>query len=173
MTGENLLPLPETPLPETLLPAEPEVARALEAASADLQLLRAAVAAHPTSSLAWATLADATFDADAPLNSYAYARVGYHRGLDALREAGWRGQGPIPWAHVPNRGVLRSLHALRRAAQAIGEVDEVARLDQFLAEAAPEAVPAIELMSQAPTAQIPVQRNPAPPTEAIVIRGED
>ncbi|HEY5222021.1 MAG TPA: DUF3151 domain-containing protein [Microbacteriaceae bacterium] len=165
MTGENLLPVPEA-----RLPAEPEVVAALAAASGDPGMLRAVVATHPSSSLGWATLADATFDPDAPLESYAYARVGYHRGLDALRKAGWRGQGPVPWAHEPNRGVLRSLYALRRAAAAIGEADEAVRLDEFLSGADPDAVGAIEATQ---TAQIPIQHNPAPPTEAIVIRGED
>lgn len=165
MTAENLLPVPET-----RLPAEPEVAQALAAASGNLLLLRATVAAHPTSSLAWATLADAVFDPDAPLDSYAYARVGYHRGLDALRQAGWRGQGRIPWSHEPNRGLLRSLYALRRAARAIGETGEVARLDAFLADADPDAASAIEAT---PTARIAVQPHSAPPTETIVIRGED
>jgi hypothetical protein len=114
------------------------------------------------------------FDAERPLESYAYARVGYHRGLDALRKAGWRGTGPIPWSHEPNRGVLRSLYALRRAADAIGEADEVARLDEFLRTSDPDAITQIEA---APTAQIPVQAgeqvDAAPPTETIVIRGED
>jgi hypothetical protein len=183
VTGENLLPTPET-----RLPAELQTADALAAASGDLDLLRATVAAHPTSSLAWATLADAVFDPDRPLESYAYARVGYHRGLDALRKAGWRGTGPIPWSHEPNRGVLRSLYALRRAADAIGEADEVARLDEFLRTSDPDAVAQIEAT---PTAQIPVQSDgqpdvqsdgqpdgpadveAAPPTETIVIRGED
>ncbi|WP_308466420.1 DUF3151 domain-containing protein [Rathayibacter soli] len=170
MTAENLLPEPET-----RLPAEPEVVAALAAASGDLGMLRAAVTAHPTSSLAWVTLADATFDPDAPLESYAYARVGYHRGLDALRRAGWRGQGPVPWTHEPNRGVLRSLYALRRAAAAIGEADEVARLDEFLAGADPDAAAAIEetRTAEIPVQQNPVQHHPSPPTEAIVIRGED
>ncbi|MEO8907080.1 MAG: DUF3151 domain-containing protein [Microbacteriaceae bacterium] len=171
MTGENLLPVPAT-----RLPAEPEVEAALAAASGALESLRTAVARHPTSSLAWATLADARFDPDAPLESYAYARVGYHRGLDALRKAGWSGQGPIPWAHEPNRGVLRSLYALRRAADAIGEVGEVARLSEFLVGADPGAVAAIAATQTAQstqTAQIPVQHRAAPPTEAIVIRGED
>jgi hypothetical protein len=179
VTGENLLPTPET-----RLPAELQTADALAAASGDLDLLRATVAAHPTSSLAWATLADAVFDPDRPLESYAYARVGYHRGLDALRKAGWRGTGPIPWSHEPNRGVLRSLYALRRAADAIGEADEVARLDEFLRTSDPNAVTQIETQIEAaPTAQIPVQSDgqpdghgdvqAAPPTEAIVIRGED
>lgn len=165
MTGENLLPVPET-----RLPAEPEVVAALASASGDLRMLRATVAAHPSSSLVWATLADAVFAPDAALESYAYARVGYHRGLDALRAAGWRGQGPVPWAHEPNRGVLRSIYALRRAAAAIGEAAEVSRLGAFLHEADPDAAAEIEAT---PTAQIPIQHNPTPPTEAIVIRGED
>ena len=181
MTGENLLPVPET-----RLPADAETENALAAASGDLDLLRATVAANPTSSLAWATLADAVFDRERPLESYAYARVGYHRGLDALRKAGWRGTGPIPWSHEPNRGVLRSLYALRRAADAIGEADEVARLDEFLTASDPDATAAIE---STPTAQIPIQdaghdagldsgqgagrHQASPPTEAIVIRGED
>lgn len=164
MTGENLLPTPETRLPE-----EPDVLAALAEASADSDLLRAAVSAHPRSSLAWATLADAVFDPHHPLESYAYARVGYHRGLDALRAAGWRGAGPVPWTHAPNRGVLRSLFALRRAADAIGELDEVARLTEFLTEADPTAATEIE---SARTAQLPVVE-PRPTTEAIVIRGED
>ena len=52
------------------------------------------------------------------VEAYAYARTGYHRSLDQLRKAGWRGQGPVPWSHEPNRGVLRALYALRRAAAA-------------------------------------------------------
>jgi hypothetical protein len=80
----------------------------------------------------------------ADLEAYAYARVGYHRGLDALRGAGWRGQGPVPWSHEPNRGVLRSLFALRRGAAAIGETAEVERLGTFLADADPAASSAIE-----------------------------
>ena len=66
------------------------------------------------------------------VTGYAYARTGYHRGLDQLRRAGWRGTGPIPWEHEPNRGFLRSLHALARAAGAIGEQDEARRCEQFL-----------------------------------------
>ena len=37
---------------------------------------------------------------------YAYARVGYHRSLDLLRRNGWKGHGPVPWEHEPNRGFL-------------------------------------------------------------------
>ena len=78
------------------------------------------------------------------VESYAYARVGYHRGLDALRKAGWRGQGPVPWAHVPNRGFLRSLYALQRAAAAIGEAEEVDRIGRFLNDSDPLAAAALE-----------------------------
>ena len=69
--------------------------------------------------------------------SYAYARTGYHRGLDQLRRAGWRGHGPVPWEHEPNRGFLRSLYALGRAAAALGEDDEAERCRTFLRDASP------------------------------------
>lgn len=97
----------------------------------------------PTSSAAWAALADRAFAAGSVVESYAYARVGYHRGLDALRRAGWRGSGPVPWAHEPNRGFLRSLHALGRAAGAIGEQDEARRCADFLADSDPAAADAL------------------------------
>jgi hypothetical protein len=63
--------------------------------------------------------------------------------LDALRRAGWKGQGPIPWAHQPNRGFLRALHALGEAAAAIGEQDEAARCAQLLADSDPAAAAAL------------------------------
>jgi hypothetical protein len=100
----------------------------------------AAVAARsPTSSLAWAMLAEQALDSGATIAGYAYARTGYHRGLDALRRAGWKGHGPIPWSHEPNQGFLRALAALARAAATIGESDEAARCAQFLADSDPEA----------------------------------
>ena len=71
------------------------------------------------------------------LESYAFARVGYHRGLDALRRNGWKGHGPVPWSHVPNQGFLRCLRSLGRAAAAIGETDEVTRFDAFLVDCDP------------------------------------
>lgn len=165
MSGNNLLGVPET-----FLPAEPEVEDALAAASESLGMLKAAVEANPSSSLAWATLADAVFDEARPLESYAYSRVGYHRGLDALRKAGWKGQGPIPWSHETNRGVLRSFFALRRAADAIGEAEEVTRLTALLRDADPTV---IETLESAKTTEIPIQHNPNPPTESIFIRGVD
>ena len=134
MSSTNLLGVPET-----LLPADPAVTADLETLS-----LAEVVVAHPTSSLAWALLSDEASARGADLEAYAYARVGYHRGLDALRGAGWRGQGPVPWSHEPNRGVLRSLFALRRGAAAIGETAEVERLGTFLSDADPAAAQAIE-----------------------------
>lgn len=121
------------PGPEpTLLPADVAVA----AFSGDADP-RDVVRAHPTSSLAWAAAADAAWASAAVVESYAFSRVGYHRGLDALRRNGWKGHGPVPWSHEPNRGFLRCLIALRRAADAIGEADEVSRLDAFMTECDP------------------------------------
>jgi hypothetical protein len=100
-------------------------------------------ARFPSSSAAWAGLAQDAFDRGAVIEAYAYARTGYHRGLDALRRAGWRGSGPIPWSHEPNRGFLRALHLLGRAAAAIDEQDEAARCAQFLHDSDPEAVTAL------------------------------
>ena len=135
MIGENLL----GPDP-TRLAADPDVDAAL-AAGADPESV---VRAHPASPLAWALLADAADAEGREIEAYAYARVGYHRGLDALRRAGWRGAGPVPWSHEPNRGVLRALFALRRAAGRIGEAAEVERLTEFLDGADPGVIPALE-----------------------------
>ncbi|MGN0127236.1 DUF3151 domain-containing protein, partial [Glutamicibacter soli] len=123
MVGENLLGIPAT-----LLPEETDVLARLEAGDEAVDL----AAKFPSSSLVWALLADEAHAEGRTVESYAYARVGYHRGLDALRKAGWRGQGPVPWSHEPNRGFLRSLYALGRAAAAIGEAEEVERIGKFL-----------------------------------------
>ena len=138
MIGQNLL----GPEPTHLQP-EPEVVAAL-AAGADLESV---VREHPESPLAWALLADSADSEGREIEAYAYARVGYHRGLDALRKSGWRGAGPVPWAHEPNRGVLRALYALRRSAARIGEHGEVIRLTEFLDGADPQAIEAIEATS--------------------------
>ena len=74
------------------------------------------------------------------MTSYAFARTGYHRGLDQLRRNGWKGFGPVPWDHEPNQGFLRSVAALARAAKAIGETDEVERCVQLVADCDPSAV---------------------------------
>ena len=118
--------------PPTLLPEDPG---ATMLASGDDPTEVAA--AYPTSSDAWASLAEAALAAGAPIAAYAYARTGYHRGLDALRKAGWRGTGPVPWSHTPNQGVLRSIAALGEAAEAIGEADEVTRTAALLDDCDP------------------------------------
>ncbi len=108
----------------------------------DADVAVAAARSHPASSLAWAllaerALADRTDSSD--VAAYAYARTGYHRGLDALRRNGWRGSGPIPWEHKPNRGFLRALWALSRAAERIGEDDEAVRCAQLLRDSSESA----------------------------------
>ena len=122
----------------TLLPVDPAAAE-LGAGAEPAQV----AAAHPTSAIAWAVLAEAALAAGEPVTAYAYARTGYHRGLDALRRAGWKGFGPVPWEHEPNRGFLRALHALGEAAGAIGESDEATRVRQFLTDSDPAAVQAL------------------------------
>ena len=126
---ENLLGIPETYLPED--PAAAQLGEGVPAADV--------AAAHPTSSLAWAVLAEEALDEGLRVEGYAFARTGYHRALDSLRRSGWKGQGPVPWSHEPNRGFLRALAALARAAEAIGESDEEERCRTFLADSSPEA----------------------------------
>lgn len=127
--------------PETVLPApDPEALAALAAAlavPADRRraALEAVAARWPRCLEAWASLAEL----DGPtVDRYAFARVGYHRGLDALRAAGWRGSGYVRWRHPSNRGFLRSLEALRSAAEAIGEEDEATRCAHFLRQLDPD-----------------------------------
>jgi hypothetical protein len=106
---------------------------------------RALAAAHPSSSLAWATLAEQALDDARDVEGYAYARVGYHRGLDHLRKSGWRGSGPVPWAHEPNRGFLRALASLATAAERLGEAGEPERCRTFLRDCDQEAARALGL----------------------------
>lgn len=119
--------------PPTLLPDDPGPRLAFEGGADPSDVARG----YPQSSLAWATLADAAWDDGRVVESYAYARVGYHRGLDALRRNGWKGHGPVPWSHDPNRGFLRCLIALQRAAAAIEEVDEAQRCADFITDCDP------------------------------------
>jgi hypothetical protein len=133
--SHNLLGEP----PATLLPDNTAAREALERGDDPTEV----AAAFPTYSAAWAALADRAFGAGSVIESYAYARVGYHRGLDSLRRAGWKGHGPVPWSHEPNQGFLRCLHALGRAADAIGEADEATRCKQFLEDSDPSAAAAI------------------------------
>ncbi|MCC2594618.1 DUF3151 domain-containing protein [Tessaracoccus sp. OS52] len=100
------------------------------------------VGRHPASSLCWALLAETCLRSDdlgSTVAAYAYARTGYHRGLDQLRRNGWKGAGQIPWEHEPNRGFLRAVHALGVAAGRLGENDEEARCAQFLRDSSETA----------------------------------
>jgi hypothetical protein len=96
-------------------------------------------AAHPAASVAWAALAEEALADDKAVTAYAYARTGYHRGLDQLRRHGWKGYGPVPYSHEPNRGFLRCVAALARAAEAIGETDEYQRCLDLLDDCDPAA----------------------------------
>jgi hypothetical protein len=96
-------------------------------------------AAHPACLAAWATLGELALGDGRPVEAYAYFRVGYHRGLDRIRGAGWRGSGQVPWSWQGNRGFLRSLSGLAEAAAAIGEQDEADRCRGFLSALAPDA----------------------------------
>ena len=121
--------------PPALLPDNAEARERLRSGDA------AAVAAEfPTYSAAWADLAENALSGGDAVSAYAFARTGYHRGLDALRKVGWKGHGPVPWSHEPNRGFLRSLHLLGRAAEHIREHDEAARCADFLRECDTAAV---------------------------------
>jgi len=126
--------------PETVLDAEPAEARAaLTAALAGTGDTRRAavsdvVARWPQFLDAWAHLGLLARD---DVEAYAAFRVGYHRGLDRLRQNGWRGSGLVRWSHPENRGFLRSLAGLGRSAAAIGEVDEAQRCHDFLRQVDP------------------------------------
>jgi len=100
----------------------------------------AVVRQHPESPLAWAAFAEQARDQDADdVTVYAYSRVGYHRSLDLLRRNGWKGHGPVPWEHEPNRGFLRALALLALSARAIGETAEWERCSEFLRDSSPTA----------------------------------
>ena len=139
--------MPEQPVelasqgaPETVLPAEPDDARAAlrEAMAAPEDERRGALATvvvrWPTFLEAWARLGDAARD---DVEAYAYFRVGYHRGLDRLRQSGWRGSGFVRWRHETNHGFLLSLDGLRRQAAVIGEGEEAERCEVFLRQLDP------------------------------------
>jgi hypothetical protein len=131
MSPQNLLGGP----PETLLPDQEEARTALESGADP-----ATVAGRfPSYCAAWAALAERALASGDPVTAYAFARTGYHRGLDQLRRAGWKGYGPVPWEHEPNQGFLRALAALAGAAAAIGEDDEAERCQVFLADSSAAA----------------------------------
>jgi hypothetical protein len=118
-----------------LLPADEEAEAALAAGEQPALV----AAAHPAASIAWAVLAEQALDDDKAITAYAYARTGYHRGLDKLRRNGWKGFGSVPYSHEPNRGFLRCVAALARAADVIGETPEYARCLDLLDDCDPAA----------------------------------
>lgn len=129
--------------PETVLPAEPaDLLAEVEAAIADPDLdarraaLRDLAARRPRSMTVWAALGECARDR---IEAYAYFRVGYHRGLDQLRQAGWRGSGYVRAGHPENRGFLAALAGLGAAAAEIGETDEAERCAHFLNQLDPSA----------------------------------
>lgn len=132
--GHNLLGPQPTYLPET-----PEPAARLEKGEDPA----AVVADHPTYSAGWAELAERAEASGEHVAAYAYARTGYHRGLDQLRRNGWKGFGPVPFDHEPNRGFLRCVATLARAAKEIGEADEHARCLDLLEDCDPRAAEAL------------------------------
>ena len=135
MSYENLLGGP----PATFLLDDAEASAAL----ADAKDPADVAARFPAYCAAWAELAAQALDRGDPVAAYAYARTGYHRGLDQLRRSGWKGHGPVPWDHEPNQGFLRALYLLGQAAAAIGEQDEAARCAEFLRDSSPEAAGAL------------------------------
>ena len=121
--------------PPTLLPRDP-AQDDLDAGLPPGDVVRR----HPASPAAWAALAAAEIAADGDsVTVYAYARVGYHRSLDLLRRNGWKGQGPVPWEHEPNRGFLTCLALLAQSANVIGETDEFVRCRDFLRDSSQAA----------------------------------
>lgn len=129
--GQNLLGQPES----TLLAENTELVQRFEAGDEAEDLAQS----FPKEQLPWAVLAEEALADGRTLEGYAYARVGYHRGLDALRGSGWKGHGPVPYSHEPNRGFLRALAALGQAAASIGELDEAERIQKFLDDSDPTA----------------------------------
>ena len=128
--GETVLPPVSAEHAERL-----KAARAVKDEGAHREFMSRVIAALPTYLEAWADLGD---EAQDDVEAYAYYRVGYHRGLDALRAAGWRGSGYVRWRHESNRGFLRSLIGLANAAERIGEHAEAERCRTFAAQLDPE-----------------------------------
>jgi hypothetical protein len=144
VTDERPVNLTPSGPPSTVLPpADPELERRLaEALAARLDERKAAVsrvlAAEPRYLAGWAALGDVLGElGEHPIARYAAYRVGYHRGLDALRANGWRGSGYVLWGEPTNHGFLRSLAGLGAMAAEIGEEDEAMRCQQFLVQLDP------------------------------------
>jgi Protein of unknown function (DUF3151) len=111
---------------------EPDGSLEALAGATDPAAVAEVAARYPTCLAAWATLGELALGDGRPVEAYAYFRVGYHRGLDRLRQSGWRGSGYVRWSNETNRGFLRALDGLRGAAAAIGESEEEQRCNEFL-----------------------------------------
>ncbi len=139
MTNQSVNLSPSGP-PETRLPAfDAQAVKLLAVAvSQEIGEKRAAVCAvvakFPTFLEGWATLGDLS---QPGIDAYMAYRVGYHRGLDALRANSWRGSGYVRWNVETNRGFLRCLAGLAKSARAIGEISEAIRCEQFLLQCDP------------------------------------
>ncbi|MFM2182246.1 MAG: hypothetical protein RJB61_540 [Actinomycetota bacterium] len=133
----NLTPQgpPRTVLPDESPAVRHALAQAMQAPDIERRpMVASVVAANPRSLEAWRALGDLGRDT---IERYAAYRVGYHRGLDALRASGWRGSGYVRWADPSNRGFLGCLRGLGQMAAAIGEADEAERIDLFLRQLDP------------------------------------
>ena len=126
--------------PETVLHAENPLAieslnEALQAPKAQIRdAIAEVIADWPNNLLAWATLGD--FGRD-QVESYAAYRVGYHRGLDRLRQSGWKGSGFVLWDKTENLGFLRCLEGLAELSNEIGDTEESDRCFHFLKQLDP------------------------------------
>ncbi len=126
------------PIPDPGLIADLDQAETLEE-------LATIVADNPDSMDGWAALGEwqerSAGSTLAVVQAYASFRIGYHRGLDALRQNGWRGSQLVRWADEPNRGFLRCLAGLQRMAGQIGEHHEEERCADFLRQLDPDWPP--------------------------------
>jgi hypothetical protein len=127
---------PETVLPEVTVEIRTQLQQALAIENRDERrdAVSSVVADHPRFLDGWARLGELGRH---PIERYAAFRVGYHRGLDTLRQNGWRGSGYVRWQHPTNQGFLRALHGLHQAATEIGEADEAERTGVFLRQLDP------------------------------------
>jgi hypothetical protein len=127
--------------PETILGPEDPVADAALAEALERETDRerreavsAVVADWPHHLEGWVRLGSLARDT---MEAYAAYRVGYHRGLDRLRQSGWRGSGYVRWEHSTNRGFLGAVAGLAQKAAEINEVDEAERCALFLRQLDP------------------------------------
>ena len=132
--------MPELPITEPLETRVEEPDGSLEqlASASSPEEVQAVAARWPACLSAWGRLGDAARAESRSVDAYAYYRVGYHRGLDRIRRAGWRGAGTVPWEHHGNRGFLSCLAGLSAAAGELSEVEEARRCRAFLEQLAPD-----------------------------------